>query len=191
MLTGAAAGCGRFLPVTFQRDHFSLFNLPPRFALDRAALETAYKRVQAQVHPDRFANATAAERRVAMQWAARANEAFATLASPLRRAAYLCELHGVPIDAESNTAMPAAFLGQQLQWRERLQEAQADADALRTLAGEVRATHADLLAQLAHALDEARDFAAAAALVRRLMFVEKFEAEVAAALESAAARAGS
>jgi molecular chaperone HscB len=46
-----------FLPP----DHFQLFDLPPRFALDVAALDSAYRSVQAQVHPDRFAAGTAAE----------------------------------------------------------------------------------------------------------------------------------
>jgi molecular chaperone HscB len=178
--------------VTIQRDHFSLFGLPARFALDAAALDAAYKRVQSQVHPDRFAAATAAEKRVAMQWAARANEAFETLKSPLRRAAYLCEMNGVPIGAESNTAMPAAFLVQQLEWREQLEAARAAGDTaqLRALDEDVRAMRAATLAQLARAIDEARDFAAAAALVRQLMFIEKFESEVGGALAVAAADAG-
>ena len=69
-------------------DHFQLFDLPPSFALDMAALDAAYRRVQGQVHPDRFAAGTAAENRVAMQWATQANEAYRTLKSPLKRAAY-------------------------------------------------------------------------------------------------------
>lgn len=178
--------------MTIERDHFSLFGLPARFALDAAALDAAYKRVQSQVHPDRFAAATATEKRVAMQWAARANEAFETLRSPLRRAAYLCEMNGMPIGAETNTAMPAAFLAQQLEWREQLQAARAAGDGaqLRALQEDVRAMRADTLAQLGHAIDEARDFAAAAALVRQLMFIEKFETEVDAALAVAVADAG-
>jgi molecular chaperone HscB len=161
-------------------DHFSLFGMPARFAIDEAMLESAYRSVQAQVHPDRFAGGTAAEKRVAMQWAARANEAYKTLRAPLQRAAYLCELHGVPIGAESNTAMPASFLGQQMQWREALDDARA-AGALRdveALAQAVETAHASLLDHLADALDKRRDYAAAAALVRQLMFVEKFLLEL-------------
>jgi len=91
----AAAFSPKRHPVTDPRnDHFALFDLPPRFAIDEALLEQAYRRVQAQVHPDRFAAAGAAERRVAMQWATLANEAFRTLRSPLARAAYLCERTG-------------------------------------------------------------------------------------------------
>jgi molecular chaperone HscB len=178
--------------VSIQDDHFKLFGLPARFALDAGALDDAYKRVQSQVHPDRFAAASAAERRVAMQWAARANEAFQTLRSPLKRAAYLCELGGVPIDAESNTAMPAAFLAQQLQWREERDEVRDSGDPrrLQALAQEVDAARAKALQDLETVLDTHRDTAVAAALVRQLMFIEKMRDELNALADTLPARAG-
>lgn len=167
-------------------DHFSLFQLAPRFALDVDALEHAYRQVQARVHPDRFAAASGAEKRVAMQWATRANEAFATLKSPVRRAAYLCEINGVPVGAEVNTAMPPGFLMQQLEWREALDAASAAADAARleALTAEVTEARTEALAQLEDAIDTRRDFAGAAALVRELMFIDKFASEIEAAAES-------
>jgi molecular chaperone HscB len=168
-----------------RHDHFSLFDLPPRFALDLSLLEQAYRRVQAQVHPDRFATAGPAERRVAMQWAAHANEAFRTLRSPLKRAAYLCERHGQPIEAESNTAMPADFLMQQMQWREDLDTARSgDRSAAQALAREVEARRDEVLARVALALDEQHDYAGAAAGVRELHFIDRFREELAAFLDS-------
>ncbi len=164
-------------------DHFALFDLPPRFALDEASLEQAYRRVQAQVHPDRYAAAGAAERRVAMQWAARANEAFRTLRSPAARAAYLCERHGQPIEAESNTSMPASFLMQQMQWREDLDAARGgDREAAQALAQEVETRRDEVLVRMARALDERHDYADAAAGVRELHFIDRFRAELAAHL---------
>jgi molecular chaperone HscB len=162
-----------------RHDHFALFGLPARFALDEAALDQAYRRVQAQVHPDRFVSAGAAERRVAMQWAAQANEAYRTLRSPLKRAAYLCERNGMPIEAESNTAMPAEFLMQQMQWREALDELR-DGEAARLLAQQVEARRAEALARIAASLDERHDYAAAAAGVRELHFIDRFRDELAA-----------
>ena len=159
-------------------DHFELFGLPPRFSIDLDALERAYKDVQARVHPDRFAAGTAAERRVAMQWATRANEAYGTLRSPQRRAAYLVERAGTPINAEANTAMPPAFLMQQMEWREALDEARADPEALEALRATMNEERGELLCALEHALDEAGDYARGAALVRQLMFVERFATEV-------------
>jgi molecular chaperone HscB len=161
-------------------DHFALFALPARFALDEAALERAYKGVQSKVHPDRFAAGSAAERRVAMQWAARANEAYRTLKRPHARAAYLCERAGVAIEAGSNTAMPADFLMQQMEWREALDEARAPADAerLAQLAELIDEQRGRLMADLESAIDVRADFVAAADLVRRLMFIDKFREEL-------------
>lgn len=169
-------------------DHFELFGLPPRFAIDLDALERAYKEVQAHVHPDRFAAGTAAERRVAMQWATRANEAYTTLRSPRKRAAYLVERAGVPIDAESNTAMPPAFLMQQMEWREALDEAHDDPQALAGLRSTMDEERGELLAALEHALDEAGDYVGAAALVRQLMFIERFATGIGDADEAVHAR---
>jgi molecular chaperone HscB len=167
-----------------RRDHFALFDLPPRFLIDEAALDDAYRRVQAQVHPDRFVAAGPAEKRVAMQWAARANEAYRTLRSPTARAAYLCEANGQAIDAESNTAMPAAFLVQQMDWREELDAARGgDMAAAQGLQREVEAKRQDALARIASALDERRDYAQAAAAVRELHFIERFRDELAAWLD--------
>ena len=163
-------------------DHFQLFNLPPRFALDTSELDRAYREVQSHVHPDRFAAGTAAENRVAMQWATRANEAYQTLKSPLKRAAYLCERAGVAIDAESNTAMPATFLTQQLEWREALDELRGSAGdcvAMQKLSDQTAAARDDVYQRLERALDSEGDYAAAARLVRQLMFVEKFAGEIA------------
>ena len=164
-------------------DHFQLFDLPPRFELDMAALDSAYRSVQGQVHPDRFASGTAAENRVAMQWATQANEAYRTLKSPLKRAAYLCERAGAPIEAESNTSMPAEFLMQQLEWREALDEALAERDgaALRALGDGMAAERDRLLGEIGRALDVDADFALAASRVRQLMFIEKFGTEISSA----------
>lgn len=163
-------------------NYFELLQLAPVFALDTTQLEAAYKALQAQVHPDRFATRSAAEKRVAMQWATHANEAYRVLRQPLTRAAYLCELNGVLINAESNTAMPAEFLMQQLAWREALDEAPSQAQIV-ALINQVAAKRLELVKQLAEELDRKRQFAAAAALVRQLMFVEKFKSELSQALQ--------
>jgi len=118
-----------------------------------------------------------------MQWAVRVNEAYQRLKDPLARAAYLCELRGVPVDAERNTAMPGTFLMQQMQWREALDEAQGLAD-VEGLDEQVGKDEAARLAELSLLLDERNDTAAAAAQVRALMFVGRFRADVARRLEA-------
>src|SRR4051812_29799530 len=161
------------------QNHFELFNLPRRFAVDAGALDSAYRDVQSRVHPDKFVNATDAEKRVAMQWATRANEAYQTLKNPQKRAQYLCELNGVDLQTESNTAMPMAFLMQQMEWREELGDARAgkDADALEALDKQLRAARKERLAEIEQQID-ADDYAQAAQGVRALMFLEKFKDEI-------------
>jgi len=163
--------------MNLSSDDFELFGLPRRFALDRGELDARRRALQAEVHPDRFTGADAAAQRAAMQSAVRVNEAHARLADPLKRAGYLCELAGTPVRAEDNTAMPLDFLREQMAWRESLDEAdsRAEIDALaRDLADARRLAYE----RLAGALDERRDFAAAAQEVRALMFIERFAADV-------------
>ncbi len=167
------------------QNHFDLFQLPATFALDMGALDSAYRDVQGRVHPDRFINATDAEKRVAMQWATRANEAYQTLRNPQKRAQYLCELNGVELNTESNTAMPMDFLMQQMEWREALGEARAakDSDALDALDEQVKQERKARLALVGTQLD-AGDFETAAQGVRALMFLDKFSEEVHYAFEA-------
>jgi len=167
------------------QNHFDLFQLPARFGIDLGALDSAYRDVQGQVHPDRFVNASDAEKRVAMQWATRANKAYQTLRNPQKRARYLCEMNGVDVESESNTAMPAAFLMQQMEWREALGDARAakDVDALEALDEEVKAERKTKLAAIGMQLD-AGDFHEAAQGVRALMFLDKFGEEVHKAFEA-------
>ena len=169
--------------MKLQDDDFTLFGLPPRFALDRAALDDCWRALQARVHPDRFVGEGAAAQRIAMQWAVRVNEAYQRLKDPLKRGAYLCELRGAPIQAENNTAMPASFLMQQMAWREALDDA-ADAAAVERLDDEVAADEQALLANLGRTLDEQGDAAAAAQQVRALMFVARFRHDIARRLEA-------
>ena len=167
------------------QNHFDLFQLPASFAVDMGALDAAYRDVQGQVHPDRFVNASDAEKRVAMQWATRANEAYQTLKNPQKRAQYMCELNGVDLKTESNTAMPMDFLMQQMEWREALGEARAakDVEALESLDAEVGGERKARLVQVGQQLD-AGDFEHAAQGVRALMFLEKFGEELNYALDA-------
>lgn len=164
-------------------DDFELFGVPRRFEQDRAALDSRWRSLQAQVHPDRFAAEGAAAQRVAMQWATRVNEAYQRLQDPLKRAAYLCELRGVPVDAESNTAMPASFLLQQMEWREKL-EAARSVEQVESLVDEVMSLKAASFARLQQTLDEHHDTQAAAEQVRALMFVQRFAQDIDHRLEA-------
>ncbi|MGH8704676.1 MAG: Fe-S protein assembly co-chaperone HscB [Burkholderiales bacterium] len=165
------------------KTHFDLFGLEPAYALEAAALDRAYREIQAQIHPDRFAHSGEAERRASMQWPTRVNEAYRTLKDPVGRARYLLELNGVDVAFETHTAMPAEFLVRQMEQREALEMAAAekDAGALERLRAALRLEKRELQAALGERIDANRDYAGAAGIVRKLMFLDKLDAEIDAA----------
>jgi molecular chaperone HscB len=164
--------------------HFDLFDLPAQFALDASTLDHAYRTVQAQVHPDRFAAAGDAQKRIAMQWATRTNEAYQTLRDPLKRATYLLHLRGIDVDTHNNTAMEPAFLMQQMEWREGIEDAAAakNVDALDALLGELRDEERVRFDKLGSLLDSGANQPAAEA-VRQLMFIERVASEIGTQIE--------
>lgn len=164
-------------------NHFELFGLTPAYALDLEQLDRAYLEIQSKVHPDRHARAGDAERRASMQMTVQVNEAHRTLKSPVQRARYLLELNGVDAGFETNTAMPADFLTEQMELREALEEARG-ADALAALEKKLFAQKESLEAEIARRIDGARDYRGAADLVRKLMFLEKFDEEINAAYDA-------
>ncbi len=163
--------------MNLQSDDFELFGVPRCFAQDRAALDARWKDLQREAHPDRHAASGATAQRQAMQWSVRINEAYQRIKDPLRRAAYLCELHGAPVRAEDNTAMPAAFLMQQMEWREALEEAASLAE-VEALDGQVQQARRAALERCAECIDTRQDFAAAAQQVRALMFIARFAHDI-------------
>ena len=163
--------------MKFASDDFELFGVPRRFAQERSELDTRWRSLQTEVHPDRFVTEGVAAQRLAMQWSVRVNEAYQRLRDPLKRAAYLCELLGAPINAENNTAMPIDFLERQMEWREALAEADG-AEPVERLADEVAAFRRAALSRLQVTLDEQHDAVDAARQVRALMFTERFADDV-------------
>lgn len=157
---------------------FSLLNLPETFALDVSLLEQSWREASARVHPDRFATASAAEKRVAMQWASRINQAYDVLKNPVKRASYLCELAGVSVDAENNTRMDTAFLMKQMQWREELDDVREDKQGLAQLAQAIYQEEQALERCLTELLDNKKDYQTASEKVRQLMFIAKIQQEI-------------
>ena len=160
---------------------FELFGLPQRFAQDRVQIDQRWKELQREAHPDRFAAEGHAAQRAALQWSVRINEAYQRLKDPLKRAAYLCELRGAPIDAENNTAMPQDFLFEQMEWREALDDADSE-EALEAVSDRVIARRKEMLDRIRQLADEEADAPAAAQQVRALMFIERFAEDVEARL---------
>jgi molecular chaperone HscB len=177
------------MTIDFTKNHFDLFRLPISFQMDSAALDAAYRDVQREVHPDKFTTAPDAEKRLAAQWATRANEAYQTLKSPLNRGRYFLKIHGIETEEESNTAMPLDFLMQQMEWREAVVEARASKDEIKLdeLAAQKNSDEKKLFSQLSGELNQPSTFADARLTVRKLRFIEKLGEEIDDAFEAVSA----
>ena len=166
--------------IDFSRNHFELFGLPERFRFDVATLDRAYRALQSEVHPDRFAGASEAQQRLALQSSARVNEAYQALRDPVARAQYLLSLHGIDAFSETDTALPYDFLERQLERREAAGDALAARDSARleTLAADARADARRLEERVAARLDAERAWDAARADVRELRFLAKLAEDI-------------
>jgi molecular chaperone HscB len=171
--------------LNLAQDHFALFGIERRYAVDLEDLDRRYRALQAQVHPDKHAHLGEVEKRLAMQWATQVNEANQTLRHPIRRGRYLLELAGVDAQIETNTAMPHEFLQQQMEWREAVAEARevGDQGELDRLHEQLKRDMAKQYGELAIAIDVEHDHARGAGLLRQMMFQDKLLADIDAAIE--------
>ena len=171
-----------FALTTLQSNDFELFDLEQKFSQDRGVIGARWKELQREAHPDKFASQGVSAQRIAMQWSVRINEAYQRLKNPIKRASYLCELSGVPVNAENNTAMPAEFLMQQIEWREALE----DAKTVKNLEEIVLRSNEcgnELLLKIEQAIDGEKNFSQAVEHIRSLMFIERFASEVDARID--------
>ena len=168
--------------MNLQSNDFELFNVPVKFSQDSVVLDARWKDLQREAHPDRFASQGAAAQRLAMQWSVRINEAYRRLKNPLERAAYLCELHGAPIRAETNTTMPTDFLMQQMEWREALDDAET-LQGIEEILLQLNKSWCEQLLNLEQMIDRLKDFVAASGQVRSLMFTQRFASEIDARID--------
>lgn len=159
--------------------HYALFELQPAFDLDLERLSARYRELARKVHPDRFADAGESEQRKAIEQSANLNEAYQTLKSPSRRARYLLKLQGREMPLEATVQDPA-FLMQQMQWREELEDLQDEADLAGVAVFKARLKTAQQLLNDSFAAiwqDEAQR-EEAERLVRRMQFLDKLTQEV-------------
>ena len=171
--------------------YFELFGLSPKFNIELATLESNYRKIQSESHPDRFVSASPAEKLQSMQLATLANEAYQILKNPANRAKYLLELQGIEAIAETNTAMPLDFLMQQMEWRESLEDAKSakDISRLENLLHEMQQEAKLLQNELGLLLDEDllmnknTDYISATDATRKLIFIDKVYADINKAIE--------
>ncbi len=114
--------CGKIQPLPPDTDYFAFFCLPRRLGLDEPALEASYLELSWRLHPDRFAQASEAERRLSLERSAQLNDAFRTLRDPVRRVEYLLWLVGRRRQGETKQQAPPELLEEVFALNETLEE---------------------------------------------------------------------
>lgn len=171
------------MQVGLEKNYFELFGLPMRFDIDNADLSARYLDLQRHVHPDRYASGSDQQRRLALQMTAQINEAFQTLKDPLARGRYILSLHGVSTDEETDTVMDPAFLLEQMELREGMQEARTAQDRPQRLQALMQGIEQRLALgteELGRQLNEnsSTSLARARSVVRETQFLRKVQREI-------------
>ncbi|MGA9524384.1 MAG: Fe-S protein assembly co-chaperone HscB [Myxococcaceae bacterium] len=189
--------CGRIGPRAPGATHFDVFGIAPGYDVDLPALEKQYRDLSLKLHPDRFTQAVARERRLSLEQTAALNEAWRVLKDPVRRAFYLLRLHGVNLEEEQaaeRAKMPMEFLEEVMELREALAEAAAEKDLgkAQQMAGDVekrrKASLEEAVARLRTLQQDPKDEAArtkASNALGRVRYFSRFLEEVEAIEEEA------
>lgn len=165
----------------FQQNYFELFELEVGCDIDLSQLRDRFMSLQRDYHPDKHAASDDAERLLAVRIASFVNEAHQTLSVPLKRAEYVLQLHGVSTDTETDAKMDTAFLMEQMQWREALEDVDLKSEAAfdeldelrREISSSIKAVTSQVEAQLA-----SNDLASARDSIRQWQFLAKLVGEI-------------
>ena len=163
----------------FTQNYFQLFDLPVQFELDSGALGERYRQLQRELHPDRFASAPEHEQRIAVQYSAFVNEAYAALKAPLARTLYLLQLAGMSQEQIDRQQVDGGFLIEQMELREKLESIDdlVDPDTvlehlMDEIAGDIDLHQAEFVTAY-----EDGDQAAAASACVKMQYLDKLLAE--------------
>ena len=159
--------------------YFQLFELPESFDIDTQTLAERFRELQRSVHPDKFANSSDQERRLAMQHATHINEAYQTLKHPLQRGQYLLSLQGIETNEQQAQVMDPTFLFEQMELREKLEAVNRQNDpfnALNELMDTIEQRLKRFIKELAQQFSK-QDYTQAQDTLRKLQFFYKLHQE--------------
>jgi molecular chaperone HscB len=173
-------------------DPFDTLGVEPRFDLDLRTLEQRHRDLSRALHPDRYAGAPAAERRLALGRAIEANDALRVLRDPIRRAEALLQRAGLTRGEEDEKKASPALLMEMMESREELADAAKGRDPARiTRLGEAmrareQATLTAIQGAFAAAGDDPEQLKGVLALLSELRYIRRFLDEVSAIEEELA-----
>lgn len=164
----------------FNQNYFEIFSQPVSTEPDVNLLKEKNRELQQQVHPDRFASSSDAEKRQAMQVTSLINEAFETLKNPVSRLQYMLTLKGVDMNGETDTAMDGVFLMEQMELREEIADVQSQSDPLEVLdemTVELKSRSNKLISDF-ELVFEKENLVSGREIVRKLQFLNKAQKEI-------------
>ena len=175
------------MQTLLDKNFFDIFGLDETFGLDQGGLRERFRDLQRKYHPDNYATASDAEKRISAQYAAHINEAFTTLKDPVLRARYILSQHG--ISSNERTHMDTSFLMEQMELREELEAARSISGgmtALMKLSDKVSKNYTAMIADLEATLDDPSEpgLERADQLVRELQFFDRIQQEIEEAEEA-------
>ncbi len=163
------------MSLDLQQNYFELFGLPVSFEIDARALHDAQRRLQSQFHPDRVAGGSDQQKRLAVQQASWINEAYQTLQDPVKRARYMLGLKGLDMNDEHETTGDTAFLMEQIELREEMEQCQSCQDPLRCcdhITGKLDQRSKEYAAEFQRLYD-AGDYEAARQIIKKMQFISR------------------
>ena len=164
-------------------NYFQLLALPEQYDVDLDALAENYRSLQKAFHPDKFATASEREKLQAVQQTAQVNDGYQTLKDPVKRAEYILSLRGLDLKHEQTTMQDTAFLMEQMELRESLEEIpeaddveQAIEEFDELISAQTKNYQLLLAEQITEQSDEANH--SSANLIRKLKFMLKLHHEL-------------
>ena len=160
------------------QNFFTLLKIPEAFVIDLERLDQHYQDIQKEIHPDRFASFDDETKLESIKKTAQVNDAYQTLKSPIRRAEYMLQLHGINIHDEKYTAVPQDFLMQQMEWREELETHKDNKSYLEKLAHDIAIKKDEMINLLPRYFEKKETLPEAIKITRELNFIEKMEQHI-------------
>lgn len=171
-------------------DPFQTLGIDPRFDIDLKAVEARHRELSRALHPDRYAQAPAAERRMALSRAIEVNEAWRAVRDPIKRAEALFQRLGVPSGETAEPNPSTELLMEMMEAREELSDAARakNMEVVHNLALKMRFRETEVTKALAAGLEQAGSSVEAARKLTHhlgeLRYLRRFLDEVSAIEES-------
>ena len=103
--------------------YFEIFDIEINISINLSDLDSKYLKLQSKFHPDKFVNASAVEKSMAVRISTHINDGYRTLKDLVLRVDYILKINNFIID-ENKTFKNSNFLVEQMKLTERINESE-------------------------------------------------------------------